>query len=461
MTVDNVKVFNLASAQNPWWKDSKDLPSEQSWPKFEAFFTAQKELKLPLMTLLTGLRRTGKTTILKQLVADLLKRGENPERILYFSFEQEPAPTSTETLEALLEIYLTQVLKTKVSQVKTPTFIFLDEIQFVERWQNILKRYYDLNKNFKFILSGSASTILVWPKKESLAGRIFEVIISPLSFREFLRLKKEKVVPKINLEKELKESELFDWQVIARQEGGKLDELYLEYLARGQFPEIVGWDELQKIRSYLISSILEKIILVDLPKVFDIQSPQKLREIFSVLAQETGSLVEYQNLAVDLGLSRQTLADYVSYLEAGYLINVLFSSSGSFRRRLRKRKKIYAASPNITTSLQAITEKNPEFGQIIGRLVETAILSSLQKEFQSVYFWRQNGKEVDFIVRTQTQILPIEVKFQSSLKKSDLANLFKFMQKNALRRGFLISRNQLELVEKGGLKIIIIPAWFM
>ncbi len=461
MTVDKITLFNLATAQNPWWEDSKDLPLEKDWPKREAFFTAQKELDLPLMTLLTGLRRTGKTTILRQLIAHLIKQGENPKRILYFSFEQEPTPTSTEILETLLEIYLAQVLQRKVSQVKEKLFIFLDEIQFVEQWQNILKRYYDLNKNFKFILSGSASTILVWPKKESLAGRILEVPIGQLSFREFLKLKKEKVIPKIDLDKKLKESEFFDLQTICRGQGAKLDKLYLEYLSRGQFPEIINWDDLQKIRSYLISSILEKIILVDLPKVFDIQSPQKLREVFLVLAQETGSLVEYQNLATDLGLSRQTLADYVSYLEAGYLINVLFSSSGSFRRRLRMRKKIYAASSNITTSLQAIGEKSPEFGQIIGHLAETAILSSLQKEFQDIYFWLQKGKEVDFVVRTQKQILPIEIKFKSSLKKSDLVNLLNFMQKNRLEQGFLISRNKLELVEKEGLKITIVPAWFI
>lgn len=461
MTVDKITLFNLATTQNPWWEDSKNLPPEQNWPKREAFFTTQKELDLPLMTLLTGLRRTGKTTILRQLIVNLIKQGQNPKRILYFSFEQEPSPTSTEILETLLEIYLAQVLKRKTSQVKMPVFIFLDEIQFVEQWQNILKRYYDLNKNFKFILSGSASTILVWPKKESLAGRILEVPIGPLSFREFLKLKKEKVIPKIDLEKKLKESEFFDLQIISHNRGNELDELYLEYLARGQFPEIINWDDLQKIRSYLISSILEKIILVDLPKVFEIQSPQKLREVFLVLAQETGSLVEYQSTASDLGLSRQTLADYVSYLEAGYLINVVFSSSGSFRRRLRKRKKIYAASSNITTSLQAIGEKSPEFGQIIGHLVETAVLSSLRKEFQDIYFWLQNGKEVDFVVRSQKEILPIEVKFQSSLKKSDLANLFKFMQKNDLEQGFLISRNQFELVEKDSLKITIVPAWFI
>lgn len=437
------------------------MPLERNWPKREAFSKVQKELDLPLMTLLTGLRRTGKTTILRQLIANLIKKRENPKRILYFSFEEELASASTETLEILLEIYLAQVLKTEVSRVEKKVFIFLDEIQFVEQWQNILKRYYDLNKNFKFILSGSASTILVWPKKESLAGRLLEVPIGPLSFREFLKLKKKKVVPKVEIGKELKGAQFFNLQDIIRKRGAELDELYLEYLARGQFPEIVGWNDVQRIRSYLVSSILEKIILVDLPKVFDIQSPQKLREVFSVLVQETGGLIEYQSLAVDLGISRQTIADYVSYLEAGYLINVLFSSSGSFRRRLRKRKKIYATSSNITTSLQAISEKSPEFGQILGRLVETAVLSSLQKEFQDIYFWLQKGKEVDFLVRTQKGILPIEVKFQASLKKSDFANLFGFMKKSSIQKGILISRNKLELVENDGLRIISLPVWFV
>lgn len=459
--VDRVTVLGLAEAQNPWWKDRGNLPIEQSWPKREAFFGVQKELDLPLMTLLTGLRRTGKTTILRQSITNLIGKGTNPKRILYFSFEEEPAPTSTETLEALLEIYLSRILKQEISQVKKTVFIFLDEIQFVERWQNILKRYYDLNKNFKFVLSGSASTVLVWPKRESLAGRLLEISIGPLSFREFLKLKGEKTIPQVDLEKEPRESTLFDLQTVSRQRGAELDGLYLEYLARGQFPEMINWEDLQKIRSYLVSSILEKIVLVDLPKVFDIQSPQKLMQVLSVLVQETGGLVEYQNLAVDLGLSRQTIADYISYLEAGFLVDILYSSSGSFRRRLRKRKKVYATSPNLTTSLQAIGEKDAEFGRVAGRLVETATLSSFRNRFRDVYFWLQKGKEVDFVVRTTEGVLPIEVKFKSSLKSADFTTLFDFMQKNESKRGILISRNKVDVLEKDNLKVLVLPAWFV
>lgn len=459
--VDKVTVLNLAESQNPWWKDKGSLPVEKTWPKREAFFEVQKELNLPLMTLLTGLRRTGKTTILRQSIADLIEKGTNPKRILYFSFEDELSPTSTETLEALLEVYLSRVLRQDIFRVKKTVFIFLDEVQFVERWQNILKRYYDLNKNFKFILSGSASTILVWPKRESLAGRLLEISISPLSFREFLKLKKKGVIPKIGLKKELKEAELFDLRAVSRKRGAGLDELYLEYLARGQFPEMLDWEDLQRVRSYLVGSILEKIVLVDLPKVFDIQSPQKLLQVFSVLAQETGGLVEYQNLAADLGLSRQTIADYISYLEAGYLVDMVYSSSGSFRRRLRRRKKVYATSSNMTTSLQAIDERDPEFGQAIGRLVETAVLSSLRRKFRDVYFWLQRGKKVDFVVRTKGGVLPIEVKFKASLRKADFSNLFDFMRKNDLERGILISRNKVDMVEKDNLKVLVLPAWFV
>lgn len=101
-----------------------------------------------------------------------------------------------------------------------------------------------------------------------------------------------------------------------RRQAGKseVDKLYLEYLVRGQFPEIISWDDLVKIRSYLANSILEKIVLVDLPKVFEVQSPQNLLQLFQVISQESGSLVEYQGLGSALGLSRQTVADYVDYL---------------------------------------------------------------------------------------------------------------------------------------------------
>lgn len=97
----------------------------------------------------------------------------------------------------------------------------------------------------------------------------------------------------------------------------------------------------------------------------------------------------------------------------------------------------------------------------LGRLVETAILSSLKADFTDVYFWHQKDKEVDFIARAPQGLLPIKVKFQSSLKKSDLNHLFTFMQKNSLTRGILISRTQIELLRKDERCVTILPAWFL
>lgn len=452
---DQQRLLKLLYQQNPWWVDTNYRPPESLWPKRDQFSQIQAYLKVPQMLLVTGLRRTGKTTLLRQLIAALLDQEIPAKKICFFSFEEGFGVENREALEGIINLYFEQILKKDIVQIEKPVYLLLDEIQYIPNWQSILKRVYDLNKNIKFLVSGSASTQLVWRAKESLAGRLFELELPTLSFAEYLRLKGEEPASRVDLQnlgdlRELKNE-------IARR-GEFLDQAYLKYLVRGHFPELLEFTNSDQITAYLTDSVLEKVIAVDLPKTFAIKELEKFRQLFLLLAAESGNLVQIQNLASDLGLSRQTVAEYISFLEAGFLVKMVYQFTRG-RQRVRTQRKVYVASPNFTTSLEGFDEMSPLFNRVVGHLVETAVFGRLNYLSAQVFFWRWREKEVDFVAEGRSEIFPVEVKFAQRISQKDFSNLLYLMEKKGLEHGAILTRCTAGVEKVKDKTIFLIPAW--
>jgi hypothetical protein len=180
--------YNQIIDQNPWWIDKQYLPEETSWPHRDLFSKVSRDISKNLIQLITGLRRVGKSTILKQIISQLLKENVPPDHILYFSFDKHAILKKSATFESLIDIYLNQRLQKRIFEMSDRVYLFIDEIQYVDYWQDIIKRYYDINKTMKFIISGSQSIKLQGKSKESLAGRLIEYKASILSIREYLNI---------------------------------------------------------------------------------------------------------------------------------------------------------------------------------------------------------------------------------------------------------------------------------
>ena len=171
---------------NPWW-ETGEVPKD-FLPKKERllFHQLKSSLKKRYIDVITGLRRTGKTTLMYQLISFLLRSGIKPRNILYFTFDERK-----KELKDIVREYEEKVLKERVREKKV--FIFLDEIHKLDGWADKLKILYDFNPKAKIIVSGSASLNLMRSARESLAGRCIFHRLNPLSFREFLILKGEKI----------------------------------------------------------------------------------------------------------------------------------------------------------------------------------------------------------------------------------------------------------------------------
>lgn len=404
---DNIKDFN------PWWK-------EDFQPKIrdrEIYRKIKKYLDMKHIIALVGLRRVGKTSLMRKIIKEYLDNGFEKKHILYFSFDFFPSNDIRELIKTYEDMMNVDIKKGNY-------LILLDEIQKIDGWENQLKILYDIfGKNTKFIISGSESLFIRKNSKESLAGRIFEFKIEPLSFREFLVFR------------ELKYNNV-------KLYSDELQKLFWEFCLTMGFPELVNIHDKTIIKKYIKEGIVDKVIYRDIQQILGIRDIAALESLLNILMEDPGQMVDLDELAAELKISRQTVSTYISYLEAAFLLKKLYNYSGSRRKVERKLKKYYPTiiSPNLLM-------KEDDFSR--SKVFEWLIVTQLNAEF----FWRDSFKnEVDIIMEDKT---PLEVKYG----KVDFSGLKVFMKKFKQKKGIVISSKEKRKYNKDNFKIEIIPAY--
>ncbi len=402
--------------QNPWW-EKKEIEEIKSYKERFLLEEVWQYLEEPQMIAILGLRRTGKTVLLLQIIGRLLKR-VSPKRILYFSFD-EILGKEPEIIEKVIEIYENEILKENLENV----YIFFDEVNHLDNWQVILKRFYDLKRKIKFFVSGSSS-IYLKRTKESLAGRIYEFNLSPLGFKESLYLRGVEVKD-ISLQRLILKRELN------------------EYFLSGSLPEIVGESDFLKVKKYT-NTIVDKIIFYDIPKVYEVAEPEALKTILSFIAQKPGMLLEYKSLASSLGISYQTISKYVGYLEKSFLIKIIYNFRGSPIARARKLKKAYLGSINLISgfldSEKELLEKSPLLAENLVCL-----------HSNTRWFWKKYT-EIDFYQKG----LPIEVKYG---ERPNIKNAFLAAKTLKSKKLLIITKDIEQKERKNNIEIIYTPLW--
>lgn len=406
---------------NPWW--AKDLMPKNLLGKYKRplLTTMESYIKKRFIILIYGLRRTGKTTILYQIINNLLENKIKPTNILYFSFDDKSVD-----LNEVIDLYEEKVLKKKIID-SGKLYVFFDEIQKVTDWQNKIKFLYDLNPDLKFFLSGSASVSLQKQSKESLAGRIIDFQLNPLSFREFIEWRE------INID--FHRLDFF---------ASTLKPLFIDFLRKGGFPEIINEEEDEKIRLYLKNTVIERIVFQDLPQEFGIKDFELLRTLIEMFSREPGMIINAERLARDLGRTKVTILNYLYYLRYSLLIREVKNLRANFLVASRKNKKIYPTSSAFGFVF------DPDFysQKSLEKIAELVVAEKINAE----YYYR-NGFEVDFLQKVDNKILPIEVKYGAVDQKqvSDFLNKFNF------KEGLIISKDTFSHKNKHGIKTI--PLW--
>jgi predicted AAA+ superfamily ATPase len=411
---------------NPWWGGV--------WPELPPFerdmlSELKGQVKHRQMIAIVGLRRVGKTVLLKQLMKWL----SGPERNLcYISFDDIEF-RDYRTAEALIDYFL------QYSDPAKRRFLFLDEVQKLPDWDSLLKVVYDGEERLKIFISGSASLELK-TRKESLAGRLLTFHVPVLSFREFVRyFGMDDDAPSTGLFRE------YDLRFSAKRD--RYQELFRAYLMRGAFPELLETEDAEHVRRYIKESVIEKAVS-DIARISGADE-RTVFELFRLLADSNARLFEIVKLANTLKVNRNLVSGYVSLLEKAFLIKVGYNCSASVAKQVRTSKKQYVAHSSIVAALLDLPEDilNTEAA---GHLVEAAVASA----FEKVSFWRTPRHEVDLIAG-----VPIEVKFRKHIDTKDLKGLLSYMAEYGVREGIVVTRDTLEERTVDGRIIKLIPAW--
>jgi len=404
---------------NPWWKTGKVKEEIKKSIKRELLGKILKYIDDKQIIITNGLRRSGKTVLMHQIIDYLLeKKKVNPLKIFYYDFDLGKKPIR-ELLEEFKEITGTNFRKEKV-------WIFLDEVQKMEGWEEIVKLYYD-NYNIKFFLSGSSSMIIEKKTKESLAGRAFIFRVDPLNFVEFLKLVSFKI--------EKKKIRIYEEEI---------KDLLNQYLLTGGFPEIAFWKDKEKIIKYIKESVIDRVIFIDIPKVFKVEEPELLLRLLEIIASSPGIILEYENLASDLNRDRKTISNYLFYLERAFLIQKLYQFSKNLLTSEKKLKKFYPSNVGFSLAYDVdITKK-----------VESLVANITEAKF----FYRKR-LEVDIISLINKKILPIEVKYKTKVNVKEIRGMFEFMRKFELNEGLVITKDYETSRKIKDKKVRFMPLW--
>ncbi len=334
-----------------------------------------RQLETKEALLLKGVRRSGKSTLMAQLIRVLLEQGKEPTRILRVNLEEPlfAAEYSTELLERIYRIYREHVAPSG------RCYLFLDEIQNVEGWEKWVRARGE-TEPVKMVITGSSSRLLSRETGTKLTGRHLSFEVFPLSFAEFLRFK--------------------DVTVASRADYYRLRDrvrnLFLEYVRFGGFPEVVLRQD-DEDKSLLLKQYFEDIIQRDIVARQDIRDVLTLQNLALYLLTNIGRLTSVSSLKKNFGVSQDKVEHYTSALLESCLLHRVAKFDYSVKRIVRARFKPYC----IDTGLR--NRAAFSFSGDQGWLAENVVLNHLRGLHEEICYGA-NGAEVDFIVKEGVRV---------------------------------------------------------
>ena len=377
-------------------------------PRF-LYSKIEKYLNSPEAVIITGMRRTGKTTLL-HFIYDRVESGnkvfldlENPLNRKYFEDE------NYENIRSALHVLGINFNK--------QAFIFIDEIQFVKSLPSVVKYFIDHYK-VKFFLTGSASYYLKNLFAESLAGRKYIFELFPLSFREFLVFKGlDLIIPE-------------DVSAVTKPICELIAPSYEEYIVFGGFPGVVLKDSVEeKIKA--LDDIFTSFFQLEVQQLGDFRRNNVMRDLMLLLAQRSGSKLDILKLSSELGVSRHTLGTYISFLEGTYFIQTIKPFSKGRDTEIRKMPKVYLCDTGLANRLARLDG---------GALFEGSVFHNLKLKGEVAYYQKKSGVEIDFVADKK---IGYEVKVWP--RGQDVTKLHGLCRDLGLSECWIISKNYSKL----------------
>lgn len=351
---------------NPWWEKE---PEWRFIPREKYLNRLKQYLHTKDVVIITGLRRVGKTTIMKMMIKELLKQGIPPGKIFYISLDFY----SLERF-SILDI-IEEFFKLQKISFSEKVYLFLDEVAYKKDFQIQLKNLYDLY-NAKVFASSSSASILR-DRKAMLTGRERVIEVLPLDFKEYLLFKNLK---------------------IPKSDKHLLEVYFEDYMQIGGIPEYVLTEDPEYLKQ-LIDDVLYK----DIISFHGVKEKALLREFFRLLMERSGKQVSLNRISRILNISVDTARRFLGYFEEAFIIHGI-ERCGKLNERLKAPKKIYAGDVGIRNIFTGFRDKGAVFENLV----------FLQIKNQKPCYIYKDGIELDFLTEDGTLI---EVKYGQQLNE--------------------------------------------
>lgn len=418
------QIIKVLEEWNFWNRDiEKYVGKERKHTKKIDKFMKEREI-----ITISGPRRAGKSTIIYQLIERTAKR-ESMGQTLYVNFE-DPAFLSYLSLDLLEEIY--DAYRQKINHSKK-AYLFLDEVQNIDKWEKWVRSYYDKKENVKFVISGSSSKLLSSEFSSLLTGRFVNFEVFPLSFEEFLNFKGISVPKKL-----LKKDE--------RRIRHYLD----DYMRFGGFPEIVLKKD-EEVKCKTLEQYFESMIMRDVVERYKIRDVLSLKQAAAFGLTNISKEFSFNTLRKTLGISLGTAKEYANYLQQAFILFQLPYFSYSMKEVMVRNRKLYAVDAGLRNMM------SKSFAADRGRIAENLVYLHLIRKNKEIYYWKEKG-EVDFVIKNK-HLTPLNVTYGVRIPEREENSLLEFLSKFKEKKGIIITDSEEQEKKIGDNIIRYIPLW--
>ena len=414
---------NIIIQQNPHWEGNEYSGLVQRAVLSDLW----RKLSMRHIQVLTGIRRCGKSSIF-QLVINELMKGNSPKSILSLNMDD---PMFYPIWENPAEFYAVIETAEKITGEKVQ-YLFLDEVQNVNRWENFVKSTYDSNVFRKIFVTGSNSSLLNTEYSTLLSGRYFVDKISPYSLKELFA-----------------NSGITDYYTLIKEKVTAL-RIIDECLEWGCFPEIRKVEN-AATRRELLKNYFDSIVLKDCVVRHKISDSATFRKMLLYLMSNTGSVFSYNSLGKAVESNENTVKKYLSIFADCYIVSDVCNFSFSQSTAKRNIHKLYSVDNGITNAVSY------RFWDNKAKLFENFVFNELQKQNSDEITFANNDGECDFVVKNGFDYEAIQVCYEltPTNQKREYAGFDKLNEEVKLKRKIILTYNQEEQIGD----IEVIPAW--
>ena len=430
--MEKEKIVEVLTPWNFWEGDQYTGTARDEYLKQLVEYSRQEEV-----VAIVGVRRAGKSYLMRQCIKELIKNGAKPEETLYINFE-EPLFKNYLNLDFLVKCYEAY---REIVNPEGYAFLFLDEIQNIPGWEKFVRGLME-KREAKLYVSGSSAQLLSAEFATVLAGRQITLEVYPLSFREFLTFRGVKIDSKLDV---LKRS---------RRIRGYLRE-YLEY---GGFPRVVLSEG--NYKKEILKEYFNTILLRDIVLRFRVENVKQLEALAVYLLTNISNRITYnklKNMLKFLGtkMSLDSVVRYMDFLKKAFFIFEVNAASYKAKEIIQKPRKVYAIDTGLRNTASV------RFSEDIGRLAENAVFLELKRRGNDIYYYSKN-KECDFVVKKDMKFihaLQVCWSVEEATKKREVNGLTEALEELHLRDGTIITGDYEDKVEVDGKNIFFIPMW--